>query len=548
MGFWLRPATDAADSPLPIRAPNSRRAQSAPFGAPRAITASAEQITVNNAVRQHRTILQWQREAWVAYERVGEIHYGFNLLSGLMSRIRFYGAVNGSANEPPTDVEAAGRKPGVNNKLSTAVRDLVDELLQYDAAGMIRSLALNLCVPGECLFVQLPATKDSPSRWAVKSTTELQIRSDSSAYLVSRRDGGEQTLLPPGTYIARIWRRHPQHSMEPDSSMLGVADSVEELLMLQRLVRGATRSRLNAGVLFVPDGVASAVNPKRTAEPPVDETDDPFDALRSASNDDPSGKFLADLVETMTTPINDETSAATVVPMLITGPGDEGAKIRHITFERHTDSWLTDRIEKVMIRILQGIDMPKEIVTGLQHVRYSNAVVIDEGMYKANIEPLALVAADALTSIYLRPRLRALGFSEAEINRVVIWYDPSEIVTRPNSADEATQGLDRGVLSGAAWRREHGYADADAPDESERVLKLLDKLTALPDQAVVELLRRSFPQIFGDLPDPQPKPLGVGQQGMPQDPNVVQFPQQHQAPAQPPADPQRTAIKQVGVT
>ena len=540
MGFWLRPAADDDHPVLPV--PPGHRAVSAPYGAPRSITASAERITVQNAALQHRTILQWQREAWIAYERVGEIHYGCNMLGGLLSRVRFYGAVRGASNEPPTDVESGGRKPGVNNRLASAVKDLVDDLFKSDAAGMIRSLVLNICVPGECLFVQLPATDVTPSRWAIRSTAEMTVRGDGTAVLQGRRDGGQQTLLPPGTFIARIWRRHPQHSMEPDSSLLGIADAIEELLMLQRLVRGATRSRLNAGLLFVPDGVASAVNPKHTAEPPVDEQGDPFDALRASTTDDPSGKFLSDLVETMTKPINDETSAATVVPMLVTGPGDEGAKIRHVTFERHSDQWLTDRIEKVLERILGGLDMPKEVITGMQHVKYSNAVVIDEGMYKASIEPLALVAADAFTSIYLYPQLRGMGFTEQEISRVVIWYDPSEIVTRPNASDEATQGIGLNVLSGAAWRRVHGYAESDAPSEDERLYKLLDKLTGLPDQAVVELLRRTFPDTFGHLADPPPQPVTNA------DPNVVQFPQQHPAPVQPPADPQRTAIKQVGVT
>ena len=546
MGFWLRDADDAApvSQSLP---PRGRTASAASYDAPRAITASAERITLQNAAYAGRGMLEWQRAAWVAYERVGEIHFGFNLLAGLLSRVRFYGAARGSANEPPTDVELKGRRPGVSKQLEEAVSTLVTELFMVDAPGMIRNAILNLCVPGECLLLQLPATATAPARWAIRSVDEVQVRGDSSAVVVANRQTGERVTLPPGTYIARIWRRHPRHSNEPDSSMLGVADAVEELLMLQRLVRSATRSRLNAGLLFVPDGVASAVNMKAMPEPAPDaDPEDAFAALRAGNTGDPSGKFLGDLVETMTAPINDESSAATIVPMLVTGPGDEGAKIRHITFERSTDAWLADRIEKVLDRILQGIDMPKEIVTGMEQVKYSNAVVVDESMYKANIEPLALTLADAFTAIYLRPRLAGLGFKPEEIAKVVIWYDPSEIVTRPNSADEANEGYDRGALSGATWRREHGYAESDAPDEEERAMMLLSKAGALPESVILELLRKSFPNVLGDLPDPRSKPLGVGQAA--QGPNVVQFPQGSQPPAQAPADPQRTAIKQVGVT
>lgn len=536
MNFWLRPPDDPAVNPAPV---SSRgRAGAAAYSAPRAITASAERITLSNAVQNQRPYLQWQRDAWIAYERVGEIHFGFNLLGGLLSRVRFFGAVLGSANEPPTDVDSQGG--GLKRDLRNAVKQLVTDLFKSDGPGMIRNYVLNICVPGECYLLQLPATAQTPARWVVRSVNEVQVRGDTSAVLMSRRDGGQQTVLPPGTYIARIWRRHPQYSTEPDSSMLGVADAVEELLMLQRLVRSATRSRLNAGLLFVPEGVASAVNPKKVADPPVDEPDDPIAALRATSVEDPSGKFLADLMESMTKPINDESSASSVVPMLVVGPGDEGQKIKHLTFERASDQWLVDRIEKVLERILQGIDMPKEVVTGMQQVKYSNAVVIDEGMYKANIEPLALMAADAFTTVYLHPQLRTMGFTAEDIAKVVIWYDPAEIVTRPNSADEATQGLDRGVLSASAWRREHGYSEADGASEEERAALLLSRVSVLPEPVLVELLRKAYPTVLGDVEMPAP-------QAVPQGQNVVQFPPQG-PPAQPPADPQRTAVKQVGLT
>jgi hypothetical protein len=238
--------------------------------------------------------------------------------------------------------------------------------------------------------------------------------------------------------------------------------------------------------------------------------------------------------------------------VLATGPGELGAQIKHITFARQSDEWLVGRMENIMNRILQGIDMPKEIVTGMQRVRYSNAVVIDEGMYKANIEPLALVFVDALTQVYLRPVLKAQGFTDAELDNIVVWYDPSEIVTRPNKEDEATQGTDRLLLSPAAWRREHGYPESDAPDEEDLSVMLLNKMTALPPEVITKLLQKSMPTILADLvvADPKVGPNGPSDPNQPveqnSDPNVVKFPSQVQN-SQPAADPARAAIKQVGV-
>lgn len=549
MGFLLRDPKEPSATPEPP--PFKRhRAQAVPYGTPRAITASAERITTTSLSATQRSYFAWQTDAWTAYERVGEIHFGFNLLCNLMSRIRFYGAVIGEANEAPTDV--ASDQADVDAQLAADVTELVAELFAVDAPGMIRTSALNLCVAGEHYLVQMPGTPGRDPYWAVRSTSEVRVQAG-GAVVTSERSGGREMLtLPPDTYIARIWRRHPRYSMEPDSSLSAVADSVEELLMLQRLVRSATRSRLNAGLLFVPEGIASGINPRTTAEPVIDEPTDPMSALRGQSVEDPGGKFLADLMDSMTTPINMEDSASAVVPMLAVGAGELGAQIRHITFARESDQWLVSRTESLIERILQGLDMPKEIVTGMQRVRFSNAVNIDESMYKANIEPLALVIADAFTSVYLWPMLKARGYTPEQIASVVIWYDPAEIVTRPNSADEATQGMDRGLVSGRAWRREHGYPETDAPDEQEQARLLLSKMAVLPDQAIIELLRKSYPKVFADLqdapaPTPAPNPQSTGSEphlggdGK----TVVQFPSQ-QHDAQPAPDRQRAAIKQVG--
>lgn len=544
MGLFLR----EPPQPKPIQASAEpveiRSARAVPYGSVRPITASAERIAVSSITTESRPYSAWQGDAWTAYERVGEIHFGFNLLANLLSRVRFFPAALGSANEEPVDVSMDAAKKRISEKLIAAAVGIMADLQSHDWANSVRCYSLNFSIPGECYLMGLKAA--DKVRWSIRSTQEIQPGMGGVQLVPMRNSTKERVTLPEGTFLARMWRPHPAYSKEPDSSMVGVADSVEELLMLQRLVRSATRTRLNAGMLFVPDGVASAMTGKSTGEPVIEETDDPLASLAQSAMSDPSGKFLTDLMESMTTPISDEGSASAVVPMLVMGPGELGQQIQHITFERSSDQWLTDRIEKVLDRVMSGIDLPKEVVTGLQNVRYSNAVVIDEGMYKANLEPLALTFSDGLTDVFLRPQLRAQGFSDEDINAVVVWYDPAAIVTRPNSADEATQGIDRGLLSPAAWRREHGYAESDAPEEQDLARVMLQKLTVLPPEAAMALLKSAMPKILKDV---EVAPTENQQQQNPQDgesdPNVVQFPQHN--PAQPAADSQRTAVKQVGV-
>jgi hypothetical protein len=537
MGLFLRADAQAAVTSSAVR----HRAVAAAWNALRPITASAERIHISGLASTTRPYSTWQTEAWTGYERVGEIHYGFNLLANLLSRVRIYAAVVGDANEAPTDLGSDVGRKAVKSKLADDALKIMSELHASDFSGLVRSFSLNLSVPGECYLIQLPS-----GRWTIRSVDEIQVRSTGYLLVPMRGATTEQIVLPEGTYVARIWRQHPRYSREPDSSMVGVADSIEELLMLTRLVRGAARSRMNAGMLFIPDGLAT-VGAQPTAEPPVEEPVDPITALQHASTVPTDGGFLQQLMESMTTPISDEGSASSVVPMLTTGPAELGAAIRHITFERSSDEWLVKRADQALERILNGIDIPKEVVTGLESVKYSNAVVIDENLYKSNIEPLGLVFVDALTSVYLKPRLKGMGWTDEDLSHIVVWYDPSEIVTRPNSADEATQGIDRMLLSPAAWRREHGYAETDAPSEAELATLLMMRISTIPDMAMVELMKQALPNLFGKLEIPLADPL-AGNHNISRFPN----PQEGDVTAPPkvtgvPRDIQKAATRQVGL-
>jgi hypothetical protein len=134
---------------------------------------------------------------------------------------------------------------------------------------------------------------------------------------------------------------------------------------------------------------------------------------------------------------------------------------------------LAERADRVLERILQGLDVPKDVVTGLANVKYSNALQIDESLYKAHIEPLMLLIVDALTVVYLRPYLIASGFAETDVQRLVVWYDPSSVATRNDRAADADSGFDRMAVSFDAWRRAHGFGDADAPSPDEVALRLV---------------------------------------------------------------------------
>jgi hypothetical protein len=265
-----------------------------------------------------------------------------------------------------------------------------------------------------------------------------------------------------------------------------------ELLLLNRTFRATARSRLNAGALYLPDGLSVAAQGD-PANYPYDSEDGIGAGFTAEEAED---EFEEQLMDAMTTPIRDEESASAVVPLIIRGPAELGDAIKQFKFERSFDPALAERSDRVLERILQGLDVPKDVVTGLANVKYSNALQIDEALYKAHIEPLMLLIVDALTVVYLRPYLIANGYSESEVSRITVWYDPSAVSTRNDRATDADAGFDRGAVSYDTWRRAHGFSDQDAPTPTELAIRMLQEKGSLTPELTEAMLGAISPEIM----------------------------------------------------
>lgn len=466
------------------------------YSAPRALTAAAAQVKVGDQSeadqfkkRRASAASQWQQEAWEYYDAIGEIKYAFNLVGSVVSRIRLYAAVNEDPAEAPVPIRLSDK---IDPDLSQSAERALDRLdsAYGGQAGLLRDAALNLLVAGECYLVQIPERIGSgiPETWDIRSVDELQVDGRGNYMITPRQDmknGGKGIPIPKNAFVGRIWRSHPRYTDEPESSIKGLLDLCAELLLLNRTFRATARSRLNAGALYLPDGLSVSATPE--LDYPFDDDTDTPEAIVEEEED----QFEDQLIDAMTTPISDESSASAVVPLIIRGPAELGDKIKQFKFERSFDPALAQRADRVLERILQGLDVPKDTVTGLANVKYSNAVQIDESLYKAHIEPLLLLLSDALTVVYLRPYLRSIGYSEAEVDRVVVWYDPSAVSTRNDRAADADSGFDKMAISYDTWRRAHGFSDSDAPTPTELALRMMvDKGMVTPE--LTEALLRVF--------------------------------------------------------
>jgi len=518
-------------------------AQSLPYSAPRPITAAAVQIAINDKgeverFKQRRTggSSDWQSESWEYYDAIGEIKYAFNLVASVVSRIRLYAAAVDNPAESPVPVH---NSDVVEQRLASAAERALARLdsAYGGQAGLLRDAALNLSVSGECYLVQFPARAGSgtPESWDIRSTDELQVDAKNQYLIIPRRDvitsGGKNAAaalkLPNTSFVGRIWRAHPRYSEEADSSMRGLLDLCAELLLLNRTFRATARSRLNAGALYLPDGLSVAASPD-----PDYPYDDENELNPGMTAEEAADEFEDQLIDAMTTPIRDEDSASAVVPLIIRGPAELGDRIKQFKFERSFDPSLAQRADRVLERILQGLDVPKDVVTGLANVKYSNALQIDEALYKAHIEPLMLIIVDALTVMYLRPALISSGFREEDVKRVCLWYDPSQVATRNDRAADADSGFDRMAVSFDTWRRAHGFSSADAPEAKEVALRLLMEKGSISPELTQQMINMISPEIMNKIREVQ-----QAESVAPVPPEIEQI--LNQAAQQPPVTPEQ---------
>lgn len=569
MGVFSRPARSNPAQPTPLRAiagagsPIQAPARALPFTTHRGLTAAATLVDISTAegrtsYAKRRTAAQgWQDEAWLYFDAIGEISYAFTVVSNALSRVRLYTAhvVDPAAQPVPADPD---------NQTGQASIEILDRLNSAFGGipGLLRDAAMNIQVSGECLLVQRPAnpfaSPPEPESWDIRSVDELQIGTDGRFVIMPREDGDKTSAipLPKNAFVARIWRPHPRFSDSATSSMRPVLDLCAELVLLNKTFRSTERSRLNSGMLYLPDGLSVAASPdpdafagdqSELADP--DDTSGAFDAgAFDVADQADTDEFEEALLDAMMTPIADEESASAVVPLLVRGPADLGEKIRHIQFERTFDDALAQRAEHVLDRIMQGLDVPKEVVKGLSSLKFSTAQIVDIQLYQAHVEPLALLICDALTTVYLRPALRSLGLPEDEIKKHVIWYDPSAVTTRPNRAEDADVGYEKHLIAGDTWRRAHNFTDDDAPTGTEIAVRMLLEKGDLSPELAEALLTIAAPDIMNAVREssqaanPAPIPDDVtdilnGETPAPEAPAAEPTAPAPAAPTAPPATP-----------
>ena len=415
-----------------------------------AIIASAEMLRGRQIQDRQSTTAAGTRneEAWKFYDTLGELSFGVTWFANTLSRIRLTAARKTPGGEEPAIV-----RDGLANDLVGEIADGIG-----GQSRLLWGFGNFLPMTGEGYLVG--ETDESATSWRVyppeairirgrKGQTRTEIQVDESAW----------RSLPNESIVTRVWREHPRKWWRAQSPAQVALPIMKELELINRHIVSVLQSRLaGAGILVVPTEITFAPSPEHADAP------DPF---------------VAELVDTMITPIGDPGSASAVVPLVVRMPAQYAEALRHITFGTELDRRILNLRDSAIRRLATTLDLPAEVLLGLGEVNHWTGWQITEEAFKTHVAPAVELVCDALTIGYLRPAIDA-SMSGEDSGEWVVWYDNSELTVRPDHSENVVSAYDRYEVSGQALRRELGLDESDVPTGEELRVQALKKMLNHP--------------------------------------------------------------------
>ncbi|MFI2434651.1 hypothetical protein [Streptomyces sp. NPDC018693] len=389
--------------------------------------------------------------AWQMYHATPEVRFAATYMANGMSGATLY----------------AGRRADDGTIEPAPDNHRASEIVQQIAGGpdgqskLLGAFGKHLTVPGEGWIIVRPnsdilnplAPEDGHD-WRVLSTKEVRQQSGKLTVAIDGEDveipaGDPENLDPDAPVAIRVWEPDPEDSMLADSPVLSSLELLEELRLLNAAVKAIARSRLTGrGILLVPKGVRFPTRPGQ-------------------------GEAEDDLIEVLMmiaeTAIREPESAAATVPIVLEVPADSISDFKLLTFESNFDELAIRLREEAIKRFATGLEIPAELLLGLQDTNHWGAWMLSSEAIRMGIEPKLATVSYALTQQWLRPLLQAENVEDW--HRWLVWYDTAGLRVRTNRSETALQAYDRKVISAKALRRETGFEESDAPGADEEAAR-----------------------------------------------------------------------------
>ncbi len=438
-----------------------------------AITGSAATVNMEGVAWQTWRFgnRAWQNEAWRLYDLTGQLRFVAGWQANSISRCRLYVAEvdeSGESGEETKDPDVAalaavplGSGPAKDENLRLA--------------------AINLFVPGEAyIIVEADAGPNGDDRWFVVTGRQIVKSGDQIVIRRPMLHGGGDMAYRPGTdLIIRCWTPHPADQDEPDSPTRSALPDLREIEALRKREFAELDSRLaGAGLLLL--------------------TDDMDFPRQDGDSDDTAEGFYQLLQRVMSLGIRDRSSAAAVVPIVATAPGESIEKIRHITFWSELSDQLLPLREAAIKSLAQSLDIPAEILLGISDTNHWNAWALSDDAIRTQIVPVLSRIADALTTGYLRGALEVMGLDP---DRFTYAFDTSPLTAKPNRTADALSYFQAGLISEAAAVESGAFREDQAPDPKEKIRRLAERML-LGAPSLAEKFPILFELVGIDTPPP----------------------------------------------
>lgn len=415
-----------------------------------------------------------QTAAWAAWDQEGELYTLTEWLSNMVSRCRLVIAEVNAGDDEPTLVESG-----------PAVEALAR--LGGGAGGqaqLLQEAATHLSVPGIGWLVgEQPddGIPDSPDfeRWVILSADEIRpakrrIRGE-SVFEIREGNGENENAdaaiwrpLSPESIVIRFWRPHPRNGWRPDSPTLHALGALLELDLINKRIIASILSRLASnGILLYDKGRLS-----------IPDQDTPGEGMEAIDN------FAKILVDVAGRGIANPEAPEAIIPIPIGWTCDsmEGFDpkllMQHITFGDPVSPELIAQRDSAVERVSRTMPVSPERLTGMGDASHWGASQIEESDVKSYVAPTVELIANAWTTGFLYPLLKAGGadLTGPGGGRLIIWYDPGAITAKADKSKSALDAYDRFEASGAALRRETGLDDEDAPNPAELVEMVVKRI------------------------------------------------------------------------
>lgn len=416
----------------------------------------------------------WQRQAWYFYDAIGELRFAFNWLASAGSRATLYAAEI----DPETGLITGPTEDPRARAVAAAILGGADDRPQLQS-----TMLLHWQVSGETYVLILPQPGAVPDRWLALSKRAMKIQGTTWSFK-DPLTGVWTKLVEPRDRIIRIWSPHPDEQTHADCAMRAALPICTEIEKTTQNIAARLDSRLAGnGIMWIPQ-----------------EIDFPVAEGEQAN----AQSFMKLLMEAGEASLSDPGTAAAHVPIMAQVPGEYIAALAdsHTDLATQMDGQVTELRIAALNRLGTTLEMAREIAMGqMSEANHWSGWQIEESTYKIHLEPPLLKLGMALVKEFFRPALVAMG--ETNPDRFVLAWDVTEIIARPDDAENDKYLYEQRLVSGDWFRSRRGVPDDAIPSDEEQHRRLAEALV-LASPAVLDNPSVAEPLGFEAAPAPEP--------------------------------------------